>query len=175
MGARHNPYFRKLLVGFDASPQAERAVEVAMQLSQCLDAEIVLFAVAWLPKPATRVEVHAILDDAREHYTAAFEKLASSAKDHGLNMKTEIVVGDPAGQIIHRAEAGGRGLAHFSAYGGNHAGGDGRTPAHHPRLCGTATFMSRTSTCRQHRRPNGWHRTSWSTPFCRQVFCRRQT
>jgi nucleotide-binding universal stress UspA family protein len=107
MGARHNRYFRKLLVGFDASPQAEKAVEVAMQLSQCLDAEIVLFAVAWLPKPATRVEVHAILDDAREHYTAAFEKLASSAKDHGLNMKTEIVVGDPAGQIIHRTEAGG--------------------------------------------------------------------
>jgi nucleotide-binding universal stress UspA family protein len=107
MGARHNPCFRKLLVGFDGSPQAEKAVEVAMQLSECLDAEVVVFAVAWLPKPATMVEVHAILDDAREHYTAAFEKLASSAKEHGLNMKPEIVVGDPAEQIIHRAEAGG--------------------------------------------------------------------
>jgi nucleotide-binding universal stress UspA family protein len=53
------------------------------------------------------VEVHAIFDDAREHYTAAFEKLVSSAKDHGLDLKTEIVVGHPAEQIIHRAEAGG--------------------------------------------------------------------
>jgi nucleotide-binding universal stress UspA family protein len=107
MGARHNPYFRRLLVGFDGSTQAKKAVEVAMQLSECLDAEIVVFAVAWVPKPATRVEVHAILDDARERYTAAFEKFASSAKEHGLEMKTEIVVGHPAGQIIQRAEAGG--------------------------------------------------------------------
>src|ERR1700733_1485177 len=28
----------------------------------------------------------------------------------------------------------GCGLAHFSAHGGNHAGGDGRTSAHHQRL-----------------------------------------
>jgi nucleotide-binding universal stress UspA family protein len=107
MGARHNPYFRKLLVGFDGSPQAKRAVDVAMELAECLDAEVVVLAVAWLPKPATMVEVHAIFDDAREHYTAAFEKLVSSAKDHGLDLKTEIVVGHPAEQIIHRAEAGG--------------------------------------------------------------------
>jgi hypothetical protein len=26
-----------------------------------------------------------------------------------------------------------------------------------------------------HRRPQAWHRTNWSTLFCRQVFCRRQT
>jgi nucleotide-binding universal stress UspA family protein len=107
MGARHNPYFRKLLVGFDGSAQAKKAVEVAMELAECLDAEVVVFAVARLPKPATMVEVHAILDDAREHYTSAFEKLVTSAKEHGLDMKTEIVVGHPAEQIIHRAEAGG--------------------------------------------------------------------
>jgi nucleotide-binding universal stress UspA family protein len=47
------------------------------------------------------------LDDAREHCTAAFEKLTSRAKEHSLEMKTEIVVGDAAEQIIHRAEAGG--------------------------------------------------------------------
>ena len=41
--------------------------------------------------------------------------------------------------------------------------------------CGTATFMSRTSTCRRHRRPNVWRRTNWSTLFRRRVFCRRQT
>jgi nucleotide-binding universal stress UspA family protein len=107
MGARHNPYFRKLLVGFDGSPESEKAVEVAMQLSECLDATVVVFAVAQLPKPATRVEVQAILDDAREHYTVAFEKLVSSAKERGLDLKTEIAVGRPAEQIIYRAEVGG--------------------------------------------------------------------
>jgi hypothetical protein len=59
MGARHNPYFRRL-GWLDGSPQAQRAVAVAMQLSKCLDAEVVVFAVAWLPKPATMVEVRAI-------------------------------------------------------------------------------------------------------------------
>jgi len=101
------PNFRKLFVGFDGSPQVKRAVEVAMELAECVDAEVVVIAVAQLPKPATMVEVHAVLDDAREHYTAAFEKLVRNAKEHGLDMTTEIGVGHPAEQIIHRAEAGG--------------------------------------------------------------------
>jgi nucleotide-binding universal stress UspA family protein len=107
MRARHNPYFRRLLVAFDGSPQSKKAVEVAMQLSACLDAEIVVFAVAQLPKPATMAEVRAALDDAREHYNAAFEKLVNSAKECGLEMKTEIAVGRPADQIIRRAEGSG--------------------------------------------------------------------
>jgi type IV secretory pathway VirB4 component len=41
--------------------------------------------------------------------------------------------------------------------------------------CGTATSMSRTNICRRRRRRNVWHRTNWSTRFCRRVFCQRQT
>jgi nucleotide-binding universal stress UspA family protein len=104
---RHNPYFRRLLVGFDGSLHAEKAADVAMELAECLDAEILLFAVARLPEPATIVEVDAVLDDAREHYTAALQKLTARAKEHDLNVKTEIAVGHPAEQIIRRAEAGG--------------------------------------------------------------------
>jgi len=103
---RHNPYFRKLLVGFDGSPYAEKAADVAMKLADCLDAEILLFAVARLPEPATIVEVDAVLDEANEHYTTAFQKLTSCAKTRGLEIKTEIAVGHPAEQIIRRAEAG---------------------------------------------------------------------
>jgi nucleotide-binding universal stress UspA family protein len=107
MGARHNPYFRKLLVGFDCSPQAERAVEAAMELAACLDAEVLVFAMASPPVPATIVEVHATFDDARDRYTAALEKLVQTASEHGVEMKTEIAVGHPAEQIIHRADIGG--------------------------------------------------------------------
>jgi nucleotide-binding universal stress UspA family protein len=46
MGARHNPNFRRLLVAFDGSPHSKRAVEVALQLSAGLDAEVVVLAVA---------------------------------------------------------------------------------------------------------------------------------
>jgi nucleotide-binding universal stress UspA family protein len=104
MGGRRNPYFRKLLVGFDGSPQAERAVEVGLELASCLDAELLILAVAHLPKPATIVEVHATLDDARERYTVALNKLVHHAREDGLRITTEIAAGHPAEQIIHRAE-----------------------------------------------------------------------
>jgi len=32
--------------------------------------------------------------------------------------------------------------------------------------CGTATFTSRTNTCRQHQRRSAWQKTNWSTPSC---------
>jgi len=104
---RHNPYFRKLLVGFDGSTHAEKAADVAMELAECLDVEILLLAVARLPEPATIVEVDAMLDDAREHYATAFEALMEKAKQRHLGMTTDIAVGHPAEQIIRRAEAGG--------------------------------------------------------------------
>jgi nucleotide-binding universal stress UspA family protein len=34
---RRNPYFRKILVGYDGSPQADKAVEVAFSLAQLTD------------------------------------------------------------------------------------------------------------------------------------------
>jgi len=107
MRRRHNPYFRKLLVGFDGSQPAERATEVAMELAECLDTEILLFAVARPPEPATLVELKAVLEGAREHYLEALEKIVRRASDRDLNVQTEIVVGHPAEQIIHRADLGG--------------------------------------------------------------------
>jgi nucleotide-binding universal stress UspA family protein len=104
---RHNPYFRRLLVGFDGSSHAEKAVDVAMELAECIDADVLVFAVARLPEPATIVEVDAVLDEAREHYNVAFRKLIAKAKNRELNVKTELAVGHPAEQIIRRAEAGG--------------------------------------------------------------------
>jgi len=107
---RHNPYFRKLLVGFDGSMHAEKAFEVAMEMAECLDAQILVLAVARLPEPATMVEVDAVLDDAREHYAKDFEKLQGKAKERDLSLTTEIAVGHPAEQIIRRAESGNFGL-----------------------------------------------------------------
>ncbi len=45
MGARYNYYFRKLLVGFDDSPQSKKAVDVAMDLAECMDAKLLAFSV----------------------------------------------------------------------------------------------------------------------------------
>ena len=43
-GKRQNAYFRKLLVGYDGSPQSEKAVDVAFSLAECLDATVLILS-----------------------------------------------------------------------------------------------------------------------------------
>jgi nucleotide-binding universal stress UspA family protein len=102
-GRRTNPYFRKILVGYDGSKQAEKAVDVALSLTTCLDAKVLIFAVARPPEPPTAVELEAVLDDAREHYEAGFKGIRQRAGDD-IELQMEIAVGHPAEQIVHKAE-----------------------------------------------------------------------
>jgi nucleotide-binding universal stress UspA family protein len=106
-GKRHNPHFRRLLVGYDGSSESEKAVEMALSLAQCLDASILIFAVARPPEPSTSVELEAVLDDAKEHFEEGFRKIREKAKGHEIELQTATAVGHPAEQIIHRAEADG--------------------------------------------------------------------
>jgi nucleotide-binding universal stress UspA family protein len=103
-GRRQNPHFRRILVGYDGSVQAEKAVDVAISLAESIDAAVLVFAVARPPEPSISVELEAVLDDAREHYEQGFSKVREKAKRHDVKLETDIVVGHPAEQIIHRAE-----------------------------------------------------------------------
>jgi len=103
-GRRQNPHFRKILVGYDGSAQAEKAADVALSLAESLDATVLLFAVARPPEPATSVEVEAVLDNAREHYEQGFKRIEQKARQHEVKFETDVAVGHPAEQIIHRAE-----------------------------------------------------------------------
>lgn len=106
-GKRQNPHFRKLLVGYDGSPQSDKAVDIGFSLAECLDATVLVFAVARPPEPSTSVELEAVLDDAREHFEEGFKKILEKARSRSLEVKTDMAVGHPAEQIIHRAEADG--------------------------------------------------------------------
>jgi nucleotide-binding universal stress UspA family protein len=103
MGRRHSQ-FKKILIGYDGSAQSDKATESALGLAQSLDATVLLFAVARPPEPATMVEVDAMLDDAREHFEEQFKKIVQRAKDLCVELKTDIAVGHPVEQIVHRAE-----------------------------------------------------------------------
>lgn len=98
------PYFRKILVGYDGSPLAEKAVDVAIRFGVCEKSAISVLAVARLPEPATSVEVEAVLDDAREHFEVGLKGVVARGKLHGVEIATDIVVGHPGEQLIHRAE-----------------------------------------------------------------------
>jgi nucleotide-binding universal stress UspA family protein len=106
-GKRQNTYFHKLLVGYDGSPQSEKAVDVAFSLAGCLDATVLVFAVARPPEPSTSVELQAVLDDAREHFEEGFKKILEKARSRNIEVKTDMAVGHPAEQVIHRAEVDG--------------------------------------------------------------------
>jgi len=118
---RQNPHFRKVMVGYDGSKPADKAVEIAFSLAQSTDCKVLLFAVARPPEPATRVELDAMLDDAREHFQESFDRFSKCAQEQGVNLETAIAVGHPIQQIVHRAEAdhvdliilGRRGMSRF--------------------------------------------------------------
>lgn len=103
MGRRHSQ-FKKILIGYDGSAQGEKATETALELARSLDAKVLLFAVARPPEPATMVEVDAMLDDAREHFEEQFKKIIQRARDLDVELQTDIAVGHPVEQIVHRAE-----------------------------------------------------------------------
>jgi nucleotide-binding universal stress UspA family protein len=118
---RQNPHFRKIMVGYDGSKQADKAVEVALSLARCTDSKVLVFSVARPPEPATRVEVDAMLDDAREHFEASFKTITKHAEELDVEVETAIAVGHPIQQIVHRAEQdhvdlivlGRRGMSRF--------------------------------------------------------------
>jgi nucleotide-binding universal stress UspA family protein len=121
MTGRRHSQFKKILIGFDGSPQSEKATEVGLSLAQSLDSKVLLFAVARPPEPATMVELNAMLDDAREHFEEKFGKIAQRAKALEVELETDIAVGHPVEQIVHRAEIdhvdlivlGRRGMSRF--------------------------------------------------------------
>ena len=76
-GKRHNPHFRKLLVGYDGSKESEKAVDVALSWADCVDASVLVFAVVPPPEPSISVELEAVLDDAKEHFEEGFKSIGS--------------------------------------------------------------------------------------------------
>ena len=53
MTGRRQTMFKKILVGYDGSPQSEKAADLAISIAKAMDAQILVFAVARPPEPAT--------------------------------------------------------------------------------------------------------------------------
>ena len=116
--------FRRILAAYDGSLQSQHATELALSLASAMHSHLLIFAVIRPPEPATRSELNAMLDDAREHYEQSFAVLRERAKQKEIDLETEIVVGHPAEQIVHRAETtqvdlivmGRRGISSFQRW-----------------------------------------------------------
>ena len=92
-------------MAFDASPHAEHALNVALSMAGDMKAKLFVLAVIRPPEPAESAEFHAVLDDGRERYESSFVPVRERAREKGIELETDVVVGHPAEQILHRADA----------------------------------------------------------------------
>lgn len=95
---------QRILVAYDASPHAEHALNVGLSMAGDMRAKLFVVSVIRPPEPAESAEFNAVLEDGRERYERSFAPLRERAKQKGIDLETETVVGHPAEQIIHKAD-----------------------------------------------------------------------
>jgi nucleotide-binding universal stress UspA family protein len=96
--------FQRILLAYDASPHAEHALNVALSMAGDMKAKLFVLAIIRPPEPAESAEFNAVLEDGRARYESIFVALRERARQKEIELETDIVVGHPAEQIIHRAE-----------------------------------------------------------------------
>jgi nucleotide-binding universal stress UspA family protein len=95
---------QRILVAFDASPHAEHALNVALSMAADMKAKLFVVAVIRPPEPAESAEFNAVLEDGRERFERSFGPIREIARQKEIELETEIVLGHPAEQIIHKAD-----------------------------------------------------------------------
>jgi nucleotide-binding universal stress UspA family protein len=96
--------FQRILVAFDASPHAEHALDVALSMAGDMKAKLFVLAVIRPPEVAESAEFNAVLDEGRERFESSFTPIRERARQKGIDLETDVVVGHPAEQILHRAD-----------------------------------------------------------------------
>jgi nucleotide-binding universal stress UspA family protein len=109
-GHRENGRFRTIIVGFDGSREAERALEMGLSIARNMDSRLEVLAVANPPEPARAGASQKMVDEAHGHYSQSLRRIAENAKALGIKVTTGIAVGHPAEQILKRAEQCGADL-----------------------------------------------------------------
>jgi nucleotide-binding universal stress UspA family protein len=96
----------KLLVAFDGSDQSYKAFDFALEMARLCGAspEITVLSIAQPPEPTGIVKVESFADSANKVYEYIFKGLRDRAAKVNREIKTDIVVGHPAHEIIRYAE-----------------------------------------------------------------------
>jgi nucleotide-binding universal stress UspA family protein len=78
---------QRILVAYDVSPHAEHALDVALAMAGDMKAKL-----------------FAVLEEGHERYEKSFVSLRERAKQKDIELETDVVLGHPAEQIIHKAD-----------------------------------------------------------------------
>lgn len=94
-----------ILVGHDGSRDAGTAFEDALDPAALARAQLSVVPVASPPEPPTEVETPAAIEAATAHYEKLFESLRRQAQEQHVELRTHVLVGQPADQILKTATA----------------------------------------------------------------------
>jgi len=96
--------FEKILVAYDASEAATKALDIALDLGHKYDSAIKVLAVARPPELGDDVETAAVLENSRKHYQHALRPVRERLAASGLRHVAEVGSGHPAEHILITAE-----------------------------------------------------------------------
>jgi nucleotide-binding universal stress UspA family protein len=104
--------FNTILVGDDGTPEAERAVAVAMSLGEKLGAKLILLGVMPPPSAESQAEGYGLASpsDAREKLQEQLERTAQTGRQTGIDVALEIVEGTVESSIEEVAQRTGADL-----------------------------------------------------------------
>jgi len=98
---------KRILVAYDGSEAAGKAFDLALDLADKYDAELLVLAVARPPEFGTEVETEAVLENSRKHYQHVLKPIKERLAARGLTHEVEVASGHPAEHIVMRAEQWG--------------------------------------------------------------------
>ena len=97
--------FKKILLAYDGSKGARKALEAGINLAKLHQAELCALAVQEKLPPAA---IEAMAEEKfYEHFEQLLEEARNRAQEAGIELKTEIRIGHPAKTIVEVAQEGG--------------------------------------------------------------------
>lgn len=95
---------KKILLAYDGSESAGKAVDAALDLALKYQAELYVLTVAQPPDFGEDVETEAIIENSRSYHERALAPVKGLIATSGVKAQFEVAVGHPAEQIIYHAD-----------------------------------------------------------------------
>jgi nucleotide-binding universal stress UspA family protein len=99
-----NGHLRRILVGYDASVESEKALEAALALGKSTDSRVLVLSVVRPPEPGAFGDATTLLNGARTQFEKALLRLRDRVQQNGIQIETQVAVGHPAEEIIRKAQ-----------------------------------------------------------------------
>src|ERR1700722_6506697 len=98
--------FKTILVGDDGTPEAERAVDVAMSLAQSLNAKLIVLGVVAPSSAESQAEGYGFetVSQARQELEAKLRRKVQASVHPEIETLIEVFEGKPDEVIVQRAE-----------------------------------------------------------------------